>query len=123
MPGPLCQVSRCQSSTDHWRPGGGPRARESAAARDRRATSASSLVAARATAPGESPIVEERAHSAHNSSCSEISQQQSQRISLTEAVTAKHSSFEINKSIPHLEPVSLTMLVCVLRLRVSDQVD
>ena len=66
-----------------------PESARAAAPRARRAASASSLAAARAAASGESAIVEEAAHSGHNSSHSEChsssrsesrSQQQSQRI-------------------------------------------
>ena len=92
-----------------------------AAARARRVASASALAEARAAAPGESHIIEETARSArHSSSHSElsqrqspqVSQQQSQRISLTA---------EMSQPISHFEPVWLTMLLSSLRASLASQ--
>ena len=78
----------------------------------------------KAAAPGESPIVEETARSAHHSSShSELSQrqspQQSQR-SLTAAVAA-NLAYSRNQPVSHVEPVSLTMLLSSLRASLASQ--
>ena len=104
-----------------------PEPARTAAAPARRAASASSLVAARAAASQR--ITRRRREGLQRS------QQQSQRNltvaavaaklnsrSLTATIAANHSSFKTNQSISHLELVSLTILLCVLRLRVSDKV-
>ena len=104
LSGPRGPGIRRQGRTDRWPPGGGPRARESCGGPGTRVASESALTVAGAAAPGQSPIVEETARSAHHSSSrSELlprqSPQQSQR-SLTAAVAVK-LTYSRNQPVYH----------------------